>query len=159
MHQDHHLSLPIDGMTCASCVGRVERALSAVAGVESVQVNLATERADVVLAQGAKVAALEDAVKDAGYRVDASKDSLELSVAGMTCASCVGRVEKALLAVPGVRTATASCSRRCSRPVPWRPRACLCSSTRFGCGASSLRSAMPLNRRPVRRGSARHTRP
>lgn len=106
MHQDHHLSLPIDGMTCASCVGRVERALSAVAGVESVQVNLATERADVVLAQGAKVAALEDAVKDAGYRVDASKDSLELSVAGMTCASCVGRVEKALLAVPGVRTAT-----------------------------------------------------
>ena len=41
------ISLPIEGMTCASCVGRVEAALSKVEGVGSVAVNLATERADI----------------------------------------------------------------------------------------------------------------
>ncbi|MFZ3584002.1 heavy metal translocating P-type ATPase [Loktanella sp. DJP18] len=98
------VSLPIEGMTCASCVGRVERALKAVPGVLDASVNLATERADVRLAEPVKRGDLIRAVEDAGYTVTASR--VELAIDGMTCASCVGRVERALRAVPGVTEAT-----------------------------------------------------
>lgn len=94
------LDLPILGMTCASCVGRVEKALKAVPGVQDVTVNIATERASVVAAASVAVPTLTAAVRKAGYSV--ADESVELSVGGMTCASCVGRVEKALKAVPGV---------------------------------------------------------
>ena len=98
------VSLPIEGMTCASCVGRVEKALKAVPGVNKASVNLATERADITFEGKPDVAAAVQAVQKAGYAV--AEATLELSVAGMTCASCVGRVEKALKAVPGVSNAT-----------------------------------------------------
>jgi heavy metal translocating P-type ATPase len=98
------VSLPIEGMTCASCVGRVEKALKAVPGVNKASVNLATERADIMFEGKPDVAAAVQAVQKAGYAV--AETTLELSVAGMTCASCVGRVEKALKAVPGVSNAT-----------------------------------------------------
>ncbi len=99
------MSLVIEGMTCASCVGRVERALAKVEGVGSVSVNLATERAEVRPSGNGAVdrAALLQAIEQAGYEVAAQ--TVELSVEGMTCASCVGRVERALLAVPGVAEA------------------------------------------------------
>lgn len=98
------ISLPIEGMTCASCVGRVEAALSRVEGVGSVSVNLATERADIRPSGPVDRAALIQAVERVGYDVPAA--TTELSVEGMTCASCVGRVERALLAVPGVSQAS-----------------------------------------------------
>ncbi len=98
------ISLPIEGMTCASCVGRVEAALAKVPGVDSVSVNLATERADIRLAGPVDRIALIQAVEKVGYDVPAG--TVELAVEGMTCASCVGRVEKALKAVPGVTEAT-----------------------------------------------------
>ncbi|MFC5462759.1 heavy metal translocating P-type ATPase [Massilia niabensis] len=100
------LSLPIEGMSCASCVGRVEAALRKVEGVGSVTVNLATERAEVRPSGDGAVdrAALVQAIEKAGYEVPAQ--TVELSVEGMTCASCVGRVERALQAVPGVAEAT-----------------------------------------------------
>ena len=98
------ISLPIEGMTCASCVGRVEAALSKVEGVDSVTVNLATERADIRPAGPVDRLALVHAVEKVGYTVPAG--TVELAVEGMTCASCVGRVEKALKAVPGVTDAT-----------------------------------------------------
>ena len=94
------VSLPIEGMTCASCVGRVERALKSVPGVRDASVNLATERAEVHLAAPVARADLIRAVEDVGYTVTAS--TIELAIDGMTCASCVGRVERALRAVPGV---------------------------------------------------------
>jgi len=97
------VSLPIEGMTCASCVGRVERSLRAVPGVTEANVNLATERADVRFDGPPDRAALIKAVEDVGYDVPAG--SVELAVEGMTCASCVGRVERALKAVPGVTEA------------------------------------------------------
>ncbi|MFA7667575.1 MAG: heavy metal translocating P-type ATPase [Burkholderiaceae bacterium] len=97
------ISLPIEGMTCASCVGRVEAALAKVEGIASVSVNLATERADIRPAGPVDRMALVQAVEQAGYDVPAS--TTELAVDGMTCASCVGRVEKALEAVPGVTEA------------------------------------------------------
>ena len=93
-------SLPIEGMTCASCVGRVERALQKIPGVSEVSVNLATEAASVRASPGVGLAELRSAVEKAGYTVGES--SLGLDIAGMTCASCVSRVEKALLRVPGV---------------------------------------------------------
>ncbi len=98
-------SLPIEGMTCASCVGRVERVLKAVPGVEAVAVNLATERASITTNGAVERAKLVDAVEMAGYGVPAApatESRVELTVEGMTCASCVGRVERALKAVPGV---------------------------------------------------------
>ena len=95
-----HLNFPILGMTCASCVGRVEKALKAVPGVQDVTVNLATESATVVVASDVTVPVLTDAVERAGYSV--AQDTLELQIEGMTCASCVSRVEKALKKVPGV---------------------------------------------------------
>ncbi len=98
------MSLPIEGMTCASCVGRVERSIGKVAGVSSVSVNLATERADIRAAGSVDRAALVAAVEAAGYAVPSA--ATELTVSGMTCASCVGRVERALKAVPGVTDAS-----------------------------------------------------
>ena len=93
-------SLPIEGMTCASCVGRVERALQKMPGVAEASVNLATEAASVRSAPGIGLADLRAAVEKAGYTVGES--SVTLAIDGMTCASCVSRVEKALLRVPGV---------------------------------------------------------
>ncbi|WP_407072292.1 heavy metal translocating P-type ATPase [Pseudomonas fragi] len=95
--------LPIDGMTCASCAGRVEKSLAKVPGVRSVSVNLATEQARVE-APAESLPALVEAVQQAGYSVPAH--SLELDISGMTCASCAGRVEKALAKVPGVKSAS-----------------------------------------------------
>jgi len=94
------VALRIEGMTCASCVGHVEKALKAVPGVAEASVNLATERAQVSLTAPVGSDALARAVEKAGYRV--AETTTELAVHGMTCASCVGHVEKALKAVPGV---------------------------------------------------------
>jgi Cu+-exporting ATPase len=96
----HRLSLAVEGMRCASCAGRVERALAAVPGVAGASVNLATERVEVAFDGPADPRAAVSAVEAAGYAVAA--DTVELSVEGMHCASCVGRTERALLAVPGV---------------------------------------------------------
>ncbi|MDA8050946.1 MAG: heavy metal translocating P-type ATPase [Rhodospirillales bacterium] len=95
-----HVHLPIQGMTCATCAGRVERALNRLPGVEA-SVNLAGETADVRY-DAAELGPdrLAEAIEDAGYAVP--HDRRELAIGGMTCATCVGRVEKALRRVPGV---------------------------------------------------------
>ena len=100
---DNVRQFAIEGMSCASCVGRVERAIAAVPGVQSVSVNLATKRADVSYANGVDVAGVVGAIEAAGYTT--STDETELAVEGMSCASCVGRIERALKAVPGVTDA------------------------------------------------------
>ncbi len=94
------IELPIRGMTCASCVVRVERALRRVEGVRSASVNLATEQATVEVEPGVDLARLKLAVEEAGYEVAPAQVTLRVS--GMTCASCVARVERALKRVPGV---------------------------------------------------------
>ena len=98
------LSLPVEGMTCASCVGRVERALKEVTGVHMASVNLATERADITFTGLADPQAAVHAIESAGYTV--REETTELAIEDMTCASCVGRVEKALAKIPGVLEAT-----------------------------------------------------
>ncbi|WP_336953941.1 heavy metal translocating P-type ATPase [Acinetobacter sp. AS167] len=96
-------SLQIKGMSCASCVSRIETALKKVNGVTNASVNLATERADITSNTPIDRDALIKAVEHAGYEV--ADVSTELSIDGMTCASCVSRVEKALKNVPGVKEA------------------------------------------------------
>jgi len=96
-------SFPVEGMTCASCVKRVENSLAAVPGVKEATVNLATEAATVEAEPGVSIEALRAAVEKAGY--DIPEQTVELQVEGMTCASCVARVEKALKKVPGVASA------------------------------------------------------
>ncbi|HSV36168.1 MAG TPA: heavy metal translocating P-type ATPase [Ramlibacter sp.] len=96
-------SFPVEGMTCASCVNRVEKALSALPGVREASVNLATEVATVKADPAVGLAALRGAVEKAGYTV--GEQTVRLGIEGMTCASCVARVEKALKKVPGVDTA------------------------------------------------------
>lgn len=91
-------------MTCASCAGRVEKALSAVPGVVSASVNLASETAQVTYEDPANAQALIAALDTVGY--PAVVDEVTLEIEGMTCASCVGRVEKALKSVPGVLEAS-----------------------------------------------------
>jgi len=95
------LSLSIDGMNCASCVGRIEHAFGKLPGVGKSSVNLATHRA-IVEYNPAKVqiSDLLEAVKKAGY--SPHTEEMEIAVHGMTCASCVARVERAIERVPGV---------------------------------------------------------
>jgi Cu+-exporting ATPase len=104
MNTETTLTLPVEGMSCASCVGRVERALAKVPGVAQASVNLATESASVSLAERVSAGALAAAVERAGYAVP--HEGTDLRIEGMTCASCVARVERALVAVPGVLSAS-----------------------------------------------------
>ncbi len=99
---DRHL--PVAGMHCASCVVRVERALRAVQGVSAAVVNLATERADITTSAPVAQMDLIAAIVGAGYVVP--DGVTDLAVTGMTCASCVARLESALQAVPGVTWAS-----------------------------------------------------
>jgi P-type Cu+ transporter len=93
-------AFPVEGMTCATCARRVEKAARAVPGVARAEVNLATERLSVEAAGGFDPQALAQAVGRAGYAL--ATRTLRLQIEDMTCASCVNRVEKALRKVPGV---------------------------------------------------------
>ncbi len=102
--ESSEIKLQVTGMTCASCVMRVEKSLKAVPGVRHASVNLATEQASVQADPAVTADALAAAVRKAGY--DVATTETTLLVEGMTCASCVSRVEKALRKVPGVSGAT-----------------------------------------------------
>ena len=91
--------LPIQGMTCASCAGRVERALRKLPEVASATVNLASEQARIE-APADSLGQLIEAIEGAGYAVPGH--ALELAIEGMSCASCVGRIERALGKLLGV---------------------------------------------------------
>ena len=95
-------------MTCASCARRVESALQKTPEVSAASVNVATDSARITVADGqypqSTLAAALQAVEKAGYGV--ALRSTELRISGMTCASCAGRVEKALKRVPGVLQAS-----------------------------------------------------
>jgi Cu+-exporting ATPase len=95
--------MPVRGMTCAACVSRVERALTALPGVHAASVNLAAEQATVSY-EAATTGPLElaEAIQRTGFQVP--EEELELHLTGMTCASCVSRVEAVLERLPGVRS-------------------------------------------------------
>ena len=98
------LEVGVQGMTCASCVGRVERGLSKISGVEAASVNLATEKASVRFDPAqTDVQTVIARVRDVGYEPVTAE--LDLPISGMTCANCVNRVQRALGKVPGVLSA------------------------------------------------------
>ncbi|MCK4713284.1 MAG: copper ion binding protein, partial [Marinosulfonomonas sp.] len=94
------IALQIEGLNCASCVGRAEKALNAVDGVASATVNLATETAQISYDAPADTQTLIAALSDAGY--PAATQEVTLEIEGMSCASCVGRVDKAIAGSDGV---------------------------------------------------------
>ena len=98
------ISFQIEGMSCASCVGRVEKALLAVSGVDTASINLATETAQVSYDDTVDATDLTNTLADVGY--PAVVEEVTLEIESMTCASCVGRVEKALKAGDGVLDAS-----------------------------------------------------
>lgn len=99
--QPARIDLSIEGMHCASCVARVEKGLSGLAGVNNASVNLASEKASVEYdpSQISKDD-LTKTIRDLGYDVKIEKKTLPIE--GMSCASCVLKVEKALQSLPGV---------------------------------------------------------
>jgi len=96
-------SFPVEGMTCASCVARVEKALARLPGVSSASVNLATETATLRAGTDLHAGTITGAIEQAGYSVPLQ--TVQLALSGMTCASCVARVEKALSKIEGVVSA------------------------------------------------------
>ena len=115
----------VAGMTCASCVGRVERALVKLPGVQTATVNLATEMVSLTTDGSVTPGAISGAVASAGYSLAA--EEISLGIDGMTCASCVRRVEKALIAVPGVLDAQVNLATESARlqVIPGTTRASL----------------------------------
>src|SRR5919199_2898086 len=134
------ITLPVTGMTCASCVRRIEKALARVDGVQDASVNLATERAKVTYdADAVTLDQVKAAVVKAGYGVRelpaeavpspaasqvafspapaSGPGTLMFPVEGMTCASCVTRIEKALKKVPGVQEANVNLATEQARVV------------------------------------------
>lgn len=102
---NRRVELPVSGLTCDKCVQTVERALRAVPGVAAATVNLVSSRAVVEYDPGQTgLPALHEAIKAARYRVDAAKT--RFAIRGITCASCVTKIEQALLATPGVLKAS-----------------------------------------------------
>ena len=105
------IELPVQGMDCNECAGHVQSALSAVPGVNSVQVLLGAEKA-IVRLDPARVdeGALRQAVEGVGYSVPMSRPSagavqtIELPVRGMDCSECAGHVQHAIAALPGVES-------------------------------------------------------
>lgn len=97
------IELPVTGMTCAACATSVEKALLRINGIEKAAVNFSAERAGIEFADPGKPVSLPviiAAVKEEGYGVASAK--MSFAVRGMTCAACVGAVERALGGIYGV---------------------------------------------------------
>ena len=100
MSDPRTLRLSLQNMSCASCVGRVERGLTALPGVSDVRVNLANETAQAQIDAPERIAEIATTLQEIGY--PARTGSVRLNISSMSCASCVGRVDKALAVLPGV---------------------------------------------------------
>ena len=96
----NEFNIPIIGMTCASCVNRIEKSLSKLSGVEKVQVNLATEMAQVRMSKDVPLLNVINSIENSGYSV--ATEEIKFRVKGMTCASCVNTIDKFLIQVSGV---------------------------------------------------------
>ncbi|MDK3017072.1 heavy metal translocating P-type ATPase [Pseudodonghicola flavimaris] len=100
MTVSQHIQMSVEGMSCASCVARVTRGLSGLEGVSDVSVNLASERAQMDLDAVGRLEAVVAKLDKMGF--PARRAEVVLNVASMSCASCVGRVDRVLSALPGV---------------------------------------------------------
>jgi len=95
------IDLPILGMSCASCAARIEKSLKNIEGVNEASVNFASEKAKVVFnPHQTNISHLVEKLKELGYGVRVEK--VLLPIQGMSCASCVSKVEKAIRSLEGV---------------------------------------------------------
>jgi len=104
MRHNSHTRIGIQGMSCASCVGRVEKTLSGLPGVADVSINLASEQARLSVDAPECLKDVVQALDKLGYPVRTTR--VTLNIGSMSCASCVGRGDKALADVPGVLSVT-----------------------------------------------------
>ncbi|MFC2002851.1 heavy metal translocating P-type ATPase, partial [Chloroflexota bacterium] len=97
-------TIPVTGMTCTTCAATIEKGLAETPGVEQAKVNFASEKASLEYDPSQiDLAKIKDTISQIGYGIETKKPIFP--VGGMTCASCVARVEQALNSVPGVVTA------------------------------------------------------
>ena len=94
------ITLPVEGMTCASCAARIEKNVSKMPGVKEVNVNLASERARVVLDGDTSWHDVVEKIEKTGYKVPLQE--VDLNIEGMTCAACSARIEKVVGKLPGI---------------------------------------------------------
>ncbi len=102
--QEKRIDLPVSGMTCASCVRRVEKGLKTTEGVMHATVNLATKKATIQFNEKASLPDLVAAIHKMGYAVHQQESTLQIG--GISCAACVGRIERAIKKAPGVLEAS-----------------------------------------------------
>lgn len=103
--ESRRIDLPLTGMSCASCASKIQNELSKLNGVESAAVNFAAEKATVYYTPAeANIEDFINTVKSLGYGVPASK--ITIPVKGMTCASCVKKVQDYLASLNGVLSAS-----------------------------------------------------
>ncbi len=134
----------LEGMNCASCVGRVERALAALPGVTGASASFATGEVTVHFHAPVTRPAMARALADAGYPVQPLQ--VVLAVDGMSCAACTGRVERVLAAQPGVAAAVANLATRRAQVTLWERAdadALAAAVTRAGFAAAPAEDAPP----------------
>ena len=103
--KEERVDLPILGMSCASCASTIQKGLSSLKGVDKANVNFANSRATVLYQpQLVKSEDLVSSVRKSGYEVGTA--SVEIPIQGLQCASCVQKIEKALLRIKGVLKAS-----------------------------------------------------
>lgn len=98
------VTLPVEGMTCAACAARIEKNVSKLPGIESVNVNLASERARVVLNGTSTWQDVVEKIEKSGYSVPVRE--VDLNITGMTCAACSARIEKVVNRLDAVKEAS-----------------------------------------------------
>ncbi|WP_026962578.1 heavy metal translocating P-type ATPase [Alicyclobacillus herbarius] len=96
------VTLPVEGMTCAACAARIEKNVSKLPGVKEVNVNLASERARVVLNGETTWKDVVEKIEKTGYTVP-TRD-VEFTIEGMTCAACAARIEKVVGRLDAVKS-------------------------------------------------------
>jgi Cu+-exporting ATPase len=106
------IRIGVQGLSCAGCAGRAERALSRIAGLHDVTVNFANGEARM-LVDGTDAAAIAEALKAANY--PAREETVTLTLEGLTCATCVARAEAALMALPAVLDASVNLATQTAR--------------------------------------------
>jgi P-type Cu+ transporter len=102
MADTEELTFPVEGMTCAACAARIEKQVSKLAGVKEVNVNLASERARVVLDEKTSWKEVVEKIEKTGYSVP-TRDS-DFNIEGMTCAACAARIEKVVGRLDAVKS-------------------------------------------------------
>ncbi|MFQ5598864.1 MAG: heavy metal translocating P-type ATPase, partial [Nitrospiria bacterium] len=106
--KETRIDLPVSGMSCASCSARVEKGLASVPGVKAASVNFATGKASLKIElngpPNATIEALIEKTRKIGYDVE-TKEAI-IKIEGMSCASCVSKIEKSLLSTRGILRAS-----------------------------------------------------